>query len=118
MNPEWESAYVTAGKWLAILAAWRALWPKGDSMKLLEVHFSSLVGCFGVWGATAALLERPVTAVVGALMVVLTVCRTLAGSLFTSQPLVRAGVLGLGAGVAILALIVRVGDDIVEGGDP
>lgn len=39
----------------------------------------------------------------------------LAGSLFESQPLVRAGALGLGAGVALIALVVRMGDDFARG---
>ncbi len=41
--------------------------------------------------------------------------RVLAGSLFESQPLVRAGALGLGAGVALIALVVRMGDDFARG---
>jgi len=117
LGPKWAYAYTICGWHLAAVAAWRALWPDGEAVPRLEAHFLSLVSCFGTWGAGAALLEQPVTAVVGALMVALVVLRVVAGSLFESQPLARLGVLGLGAGVAVLALIVKVGDDLVDGSD-
>lgn len=81
-SPEWQGAfarlYEKLGYWLALVAASRVLWPgEGEASRRLEAHCYSLVGCFGIWGASAAALGRPVSAVAGALMVAAVVVRVL-----------------------------------------
>ena len=119
------------GWWLFSLAAWRALWfdeevrdasgrawrsgpvqreraaaLRRSRINRLERHFYSLVGSFGLWGATGAALGRTWPLFLGGAGVVVTIGRVLIDSLF-GEPLVLAGVLGLAAGLSLLGLVLH-----------
>ena len=106
----------------ALVALWRNRLGSGQTQAELaeklrrafrkrEKHFFSLIGAYSLWGATCAAAGRPIASLVAVAMVLLVVFKTAISSLF-EEPLVMAGVLGLGLGAALIALVVRfVGDD-------
>ena len=129
-----EGWYHGMAYWLATIGAWRALWPDDDddearanarrwtrraesALKAArlrrgkrERHFFSLIGCFGLWAIGGAALGEAYSAGVAVLMVMVTVGKTLIASLF-GEPLIVAGLLGLGGGGALLALLLRFVND-------
>jgi hypothetical protein len=132
-----EASYTRLASWLAVLGAWRTLWPDpppeappgfhffaGSTEELKrftgqlrqhkgkrERHFFSLVGAFGLWGWSAAAAGRTGTGAVAMALLLTTLFKTAVASLF-GEPLLMAGVLGVVAGGGLLALLVRfAGDD-------
>ena len=129
-----EASYSRLASWLAVLGAWRTLWPdppperrrffagSTEEVKKFagqlrqhqgkrERHFFSLVGAFGLWGWSAAAAGRTGTGAVAMALLLTTLFKTAVASLF-GEPLLMAGVLGVVAGGGLLALLVRfAGDD-------
>ena len=103
-----EVAYSRLASWLAVLGAWRTLWPDPPPAKQgkRERHFFSLVGAFGLWGFSAAAAGRTGTGAVAMALLLTTLFKTAVASLF-GEPLLMAGVLGVVAGGGLLALLVR-----------
>jgi hypothetical protein len=123
-----RGAQVLLARWLALLCAWRTLWPDEavDSKsngwrrpseaelasalrrvhRKREKHFFSLIGSYSLWGVTSAAAGHTLTSSVAVAMVLLVIFKTAVASLF-GEPLVLAGVVGLAGGAALIGLLVR-----------
>ena len=101
--------YKWQGRWLASLAAFRAV-SKVPVEKVFERHYYSLVATFGLWSASSAALGRQWSAALGGGMLLLVIGHVLVGSLY-GEPLVLVGALGLGCGLLMLGLVLRFGSD-------
>ncbi|KAL1503588.1 hypothetical protein AB1Y20_012066 [Prymnesium parvum] len=112
-------------RWLTLIASWRACWfdeshPSenrnwyGAAAEVhagrLERHFYSLLCAFGLTGLSSAALGRQAEAAACAGMAMLTIARVIISSLFWTEPLLLAGVLGLILGGGSLALVLRLSD--------
>ena len=125
-------AYRRLAYWLALLGAWRALWPdeeasEGRAWRWRELdtvervrrlrgkrerHYSSLVGAFTLWGLTSAATSEPAAAALALLLMMVVVFKTSVAALF-GEPLLVLGLAGLAGGGALLTLLVRFASDDV-----
>ena len=121
--------YEKLATWLAVLGAWRTLWPDepsdegtprwrrraseaelADQLRRRqgkrERHYFSLVGAFTLWGLTSAAAGKTLVSALAMGMVLLVVGKTAVASLF-GEPLVMAGLLGLAGGAALIGVLVN-----------
>lgn len=120
--------YPQLAYWLALLCAWRTLWPdtpydtsdgwfkrlpeevKAERLRRAfrkrEKHFFSLVGAYSLWGITSASAGRMMTSCVAVGMVNVVLFKTAVAALF-EEPLMMAGIMGLALGAGLIGAVIK-----------